>query len=170
MTANAKAESEVHRLCPSDRDGVQALLERTGVFTPQEIDVAMEIVDTCFSHPEQRDYELWCSSDEKGRLVGYTCFGRTPCTDAVWDLYWIAVETGDQRRGLGSRLLRFTEDWVRRERGRMLMIETSSQPRYEGTRVFYLRHQYEELARVRDFYSVGDDKVEYGKRFSCGGG
>ena len=81
--------------------------------------------------------------------------------------WWVGP--GEQRRGVGSRLLRFVEEWVQRERARMLVIETSSQPRYEGTRAFYLRHQYEELARVRDFYFVGDDKVEYGKRFSYGG-
>ncbi|MEK7866725.1 MAG: GNAT family N-acetyltransferase [Planctomycetota bacterium] len=161
--------TEIHRLRPSDRDAVQALLEKTGVFTPQEIDVAMEIVDLALAEPEQKDYELWCALDDQGRLSGYVCFGRTPCTDAVWDLYWIAVGPGEQRRGVGSRLLLFVEEWVKRERARMLVIETSSQPRYEGTRAFYLRHQYEELARVRDFYFVGDDKVEYGKRFSYGG-
>ena len=167
--AHGTEEIEIHRLRPSDRDAVQALLEETRVFTPQEIDVAMEIVDLALAQPEQRDYELWCATGERGRLSGYVCFGRTPCTDAVWDLYWIAVEPGVQRRGVGSRLLRFVEEWVERERARMLVIETSSQPRYEGTRAFYRRHQYEELARVRDFYFVGDDKIEYGKRFSYGG-
>lgn len=41
----------------------------------------------------------------------------------------------------------------------MVLTETSSQPSYEATRRFYERSGYAEIARVPDFYAVGDDKV-----------
>jgi ribosomal protein S18 acetylase RimI-like enzyme len=47
---------------------------------------------------------------------------------------------------------------------RLLLIETSSQPRYEPTRGFYERHGYREVARVPEFYAVGDDRVIFAKR------
>jgi hypothetical protein len=47
----------------------------------------------------------------------------------------------------------------------MVLIETSSQPRYEPTRQFYLRLDYREVARVPDFYKPGDDRIIYAKSF-----
>jgi ribosomal protein S18 acetylase RimI-like enzyme len=48
---------------------------------------------------------------------------------------------------------------------RLLIIETSSLPRYEAARQLYCRHHYREVARIPDFYADGDDRVIYAKRF-----
>jgi hypothetical protein len=45
----------------------------------------------------------------------------------------------------------------------LVVAETSSQPKYEKTRRFYLTRGYAELARIRDYYRRGDDLVVYGK-------
>lgn len=86
-------------------------------------------------------------------------------TDRTYDLYWIAVDPEQQRRGIGDELLLYVEAQLRAENGRMLMIETSSQPKYEPTHRFYLKHRYREVARIPDFYSKGDDRVIYQKVF-----
>jgi hypothetical protein len=45
-----------------------------------------------------------------------------------------------------------------------VIIETSSQPHYGGTRAFYLRRGYDVVARVPDFYAPGDDRLIFAKR------
>jgi hypothetical protein len=50
--------------------------------------------------------------------------------------------------------------------GRLIIAETSSQARYEKTRLFYLHHGYSEMARIGDYYRPGDDLVVYGKYLS----
>jgi len=57
------------------------------------------------------------------------------------------------------------EDLVRRERGRLILIETASQATYESTRQFYLRQDYREAARIADYYKPGDDRIIYAKYF-----
>lgn len=47
--------------------------------------------------------------------------------------------------------------------GRLLLVETSALPAFEGTRAFYRRLGYEEEARIRGFYAAGEDKVVYRK-------
>jgi hypothetical protein len=47
----------------------------------------------------------------------------------------------------------------------MLIAETSGTPHYESTRKFYLGMGYQAEARIKDFYSQGDDLVIYIKRF-----
>ena len=47
----------------------------------------------------------------------------------------------------------------------MMAVETSSRENYAPTRSFYRGRGYEEEARVRDYYAMGDDKVILVKRF-----
>jgi hypothetical protein len=53
------------------------------------------------------------------------------------------------------------EHAIRQDNGRMIVIETASKPAYDRTRAFYLKYGCTEVARVPDFYAVGDDKVVY---------
>ena len=77
----------------------------------------------------------------------------------------MAVAPESQGKGYGKALLKYLEDQVEAEHGRMIIIETSSQEKYESTRQFYLRSGCHEAARIPDFYKTGDDRVIYVKRF-----
>ena len=81
-----------------------------------------------------------------------------------WELLWIAVSAQRQGEGIGGELLRFAEQQVQANKGRMLLIETSSLPKYQKTRAFYLQHGYSEVARIPDFYTDGESKVIFAKR------
>jgi ribosomal protein S18 acetylase RimI-like enzyme len=144
------------------------LLRETQVFTDAEIAIALELIDIYLNVPTQRDYQLYVAADEHDAAQGYVCFGPTPLTDAMWDLYWIAVAPSHHRQGIGTILLRFVEAQVRDAgvAARRLIIETSSLPRYDPTRRFYQRHGYVELARIPDFYAIGDDRIIYAKDFT----
>jgi hypothetical protein len=62
--------------------------------------------------------------------------------------------------------LRHAEEDIRRQHGRLLLIETSSLPHYELTRHFYLKHGYEQGCVLRDYYADGDDMVVFRKRLA----
>lgn len=146
-----------------DRAPIASILRRAGNFTESEIAVALELVDAWLARGEASEYYVHVLRDE-GTLRGYVCFGPTPLTEGTYDLYWIAVDAESQGRGFGQTLLRFVEDQVRERRGRLLLIETSSQESYGGTQRFYERAGYALMARVEDFYKPGDDKVIFGRR------
>lgn len=149
---------------PGDRERIQGILAATGRFTTQEIGWAMELVDLAFDHPDRREYEIHVAADlESGVVLGYVCFGPTPMSDGVWDLYWIAVDPREQGHGIGHTLLKFVETEIRRRGGRMLLIETSSKRSYEPTVRFYQRAGYDEISRIKDFYRIEDDKVVFSK-------
>ena len=127
-------------------------------------------VDQSLEHPEKGDYTV-CVLEEPdsgpNRIVqGYVCFGPTPLTDGVFDLYWIAVDPKRQGQGFGQLLLRFVENEVRRQRGRMLLIETSSKESYGPTLRFYQRSGYDEISRIKDFYRIEDDKLVFCKKLT----
>jgi ribosomal protein S18 acetylase RimI-like enzyme len=155
---------KIRKLQKEDREQIRQFIIETDVFTYNEISVAMELIDTYLSNPKQNDYDCY-SAVIDDEVTGYICLGPTPVTDGTYDLYWIVVKPSEHRSGVGKQLIHFAEDVVKANKGRLLIAETSSQPKYESTREFYLGVGYKELSRIKDYYKVGDDLVVYGKYF-----
>jgi ribosomal protein S18 acetylase RimI-like enzyme len=145
------------------RATIEALLRATQSFRENEIKVALEVIDTYLIHPEE-DYAALGAFTPGGELLGYVCYGPTPCTVGTWDLYWIAVTPAAQGTGVGTMLLQEVERRLGRADARLVIIETSSLPSYAGSREFYQRRGYEVVARVPDFYAQGDDRLIFAKR------
>ena len=135
------------------------------MFYAAEVDVAMELIDLGLT-PGAGGYEF-VVAERAGAAVGYACWGLNPMSDGVHDLYWIAVDRSLQKAGIGRALLAHVEDCVRRAKGRALMIETGGKPSYQPTRSFYLACGYLEVARLVDFYRVGDDKLMFAKKLTA---
>jgi ribosomal protein S18 acetylase RimI-like enzyme len=134
------------------------ILKNTPEFKPFEVVVAEELIDSHLDDPEKSGYNILIAEDD-GKLAGYICYGETPCTVGTWDIYWIAVDRNKRGKGIGKALSDAAEISIKKARGRMAIIETSSTPLYENTRSFYLGRGYELIARIPDFYMPGDDKL-----------
>jgi len=151
----------IRPLIPEDRSAIERILRQVKVFTEEEIETALQIVDLCLQSCEQRDYMINVAVDETVSPLGYVCYGKTPLTDGVYHLYWIAVDPSHQTRGIGGALLRFMEKKVKNLGGRMILVETSSSPEYQKARDLYLKHGYQEVARIDDFYRVNEGLIIY---------
>lgn len=155
----------IRKFVARDLDSARDILVKSEVFSAEEMRVALEVIGVYLGNPEQEDYDLYSAVDDQERIVGYLCIGSTPITSGTFDLYWIAVHPDSHRKGIGRELLMFAEEFVKSRGGRLLMAETSSLPRYERARRFYELNQYDILARIREYYNVGDDLIIYGKYF-----
>jgi len=143
---------------------VLALARKTGVFTTGEIGVVKEILEVELRNPSGNDYHSHIF-EEGDQVVGFACYGLTPMTEGTYDLYWLFVDPEHQRRGVGGALLREVEKVIRRANGRMLIADTSSSPPYLPARRFYEEHGFRKVALVEDYYSPGDSRFTYVKRF-----
>jgi len=157
-------DMKIRPLAKKDRRMLHSILEDTHIFTPEEIEVAMELIDIALRDPNQKDYTVYCLVGDDDQPLGYICYGRAPMTEGTYDLYWIAVDPRFQNKGLGARLVDFLEESVKAIGARMILIETSSIPSYDKTQKFYLRMGFHEAARVPDYYYPGNDRVTYCKR------
>lgn len=154
--------SIIRPLQHEDREPIHRLLLETDVFTREEIEIALELMDIALNRPEQTDYIVYTYEDA-GQVTGYYCIGPTPATESTYDLYWIATKPSEHGKGIGTSLDEHATELIRSRGGRLVIAETSSRPKYEQTRRFYLARGYAELARIRDYYRSGDDLVVYGK-------
>jgi ribosomal protein S18 acetylase RimI-like enzyme len=153
----------VRPVTPEDRHQIEQLFRANRIFGPHEVAVALEVFDASLI-PGQTDYESR-GIEVDGRLAGWICWGPTPCAQGTYDMYWIAVDPDVHGGGLGSILVAEMERHLQ-GRARMIVVETGGRKEYAATRGFYLARDYEEVARVPDFYAPGDDQVIFVKRLS----
>lgn len=147
---------------PSDTAEIVALAEATGVFKPLEIVALGEVLYDYHAEAFARGHES-VTAEIVGRVVGFAYFAPAAMTDRTWYLYWIAVDKSLQGLGLGRSLLIHAEERIGAQKGRLLLIETSSLPHYEPTRRFYLKQGYAQAAVLEDFYAEGDHMVVFRK-------
>lgn len=148
------------QLRPSDRAPLAALLEATGFFNPEELSVALELVDDRLAHGPGSHYRFLVA-EESGTVLGYACWGPIPGTALSVDLYWIAVGPAAQGKGVGRALLQASEAQIAREGRSRVYVETASRAQYTPTRGFYLACGYHVAAELDDFYAPGDGKVMF---------
>jgi ribosomal protein S18 acetylase RimI-like enzyme len=149
---------------PADTPFLVPLTQATGVFKPIEIEALKEVLDDYHAHAHTLGHR--CVTFEKdSQVLGFAYYAPAAMTDRSWYLYWIAVSKQIQARGVGGSLLKFVEQDIQHSQGRVLFIETSSLPHYQLTRKFYLKHDYELTATLKDYYSDGDDMVVFRKKF-----
>ena len=139
------------------------ILRHTPEFTPSEVVVAEEVIDGCLKDPVNSGYSALVAEDGS-EILGYISYGSTPLTEGTWDLYWEAVAQGKRGQGIGGALTKAAEREIRKAQGRLILIETSSILTYEKARRFHFTQGYEMIARIPDFYTVGDDKIILQKR------
>jgi ribosomal protein S18 acetylase RimI-like enzyme len=145
-----------------DRKEIVALLAQTTEFAPVDFTVACELLDAYLEDVSGSGYPTLVIEDS-GEIAGYVCYGPTPLTEGVWDIYWIAVAPRSRGKGYGRKLIVTVEQKISQAGGRMVLIETSSTEPYEPARKLYLALGYTLEAVVRDFYKTGDDKLIYRK-------
>jgi Acetyltransferases len=146
-----------------DIQRVRELAESSGFFYPDEVDVAVELVEERLAKGDASGYFfIFAEIDEI--TAGYTCFGPIPCTKTSFDLYWIVTHNDFRGKGIGKQLLALTSQVIREMKGHKLYAETSSRQQYLPTQKFYEKNDFEKEAQIKDFYDSGDDKIIYGRK------
>ncbi len=171
--ANSKHETRnpIHGLkirpdaVPEDIERIGKLVETTGFFNAEEVEVAKELVQERLLKGDAGGYHF-LFAEHYGRLVGYSCYGLIPCTVSSYDLYWIAVHPDYQGRGLGRRILELTEARIKEAGGERIYVDTSQRIQYASTRAFYERCGYRQETVLADFYAPGDGKTIYCRKLA----
>ena len=146
----------------SDTVEIRKVVESTGFFSPEEVDIAVELVEERLLRGDKSGYHFLIL-DGPGGVTGYTCYGPIGGTESSYDLYWIAVREEFRGQGLGRELMSKSEDVIAKRGGTRVYVETSSRAQYEPTRKFYESCGYVREALIKDFYAVGDSKIIYVK-------
>lgn len=141
----------------TDFDALIALALASGLFEPDQADILAAMLRS----PEESD--VWFTDEESGVPVGVAYLAPEKMTYGTWNLYWIAVAPEHQRQGRGKALLDHVQNWLVKEKQRILLVETAGVEDFDYVRKFYTDNGFEAEARIRDFYEAGVDKVVFRK-------
>jgi len=114
-----------------------------------------------FAGARGRGHRCLIDAGDGPRGVAY--YEPAPATEGAWYLTMIAVLPARQGQGHGTALLGYVECTLKTEGQRLLLVQTSGTPAYARSRQFYAKCGYTEEARVRDYYTLGDDMVLFRK-------
>jgi len=143
----------------TDRETLKNILDSTGFFSQEEIDIGVIMVEDNLIKGADAEYEF-IFAQYHGETIGVTSYAPAPCTNGFsYYIYWIAVEGKYRGNGLGKELLRITEDKIINSKAKRIYLETSGRAQYEPTRAFYLKRGYKIEAVLDDFYAPNDSKV-----------
>ena len=151
---------------PEDTAAMIDLVIAAGMFAAGDAAFLENMMAQYFGSDGEKSHA--CVIDEEEEPLGVAYYQPKTAADRVWDLTMIAVRPDHQDRGRGAAMLRHVEGDLRTRGQRLLLIETSSLPRYDRARAFYVRCGYEEEARVRDYWEAGDDLVLFRKSLDGG--
>lgn len=167
LTCERKLE-EVELIRPITHDdsaAVIGLAVSSGLFPADETEVLDKLMADYFGGNNNDGH--MCLIDVEDEPLGVAYYEPETATDRTWGLTMIAVRRDQQGQGRGAALMHHVEHALRASGQRVLLVETSGLPDFALTRKFYTKCGYEEEARVRDYYAVGDDMVLFRKVFNA---
>ncbi len=148
-----------------DTPAVMALAEASGLFRPHELEEVGGGLADYFDGDQERTH-FWLADDDGGLVSAAYCAPEV-MTDGTWNLLFIAVRPDLRGQGRGAALVSHVEQALRERGERVLLVETSGTDALALTRTFYLKHGFDEEARIREYYRAGDDKVIYRKALAA---
>lgn len=154
-------DSVIRPATPDDVAAVVELAVAAELFAPEEAGIVEGLMSEYFER-KQAEGDL-CVLDVEAEPLGVAYYAPATAADRAWYLTMIAVKPERQGHGRGGSLLRHVEDDLRTRGNRLLLVETSGAPQYDRTRDFYRKCGYTEEARIRDFWTQGDDNVIFRK-------
>lgn len=162
--------SHVKTITQGDSPAVTVLAKESGLFDADGIELIRErlaganhdelwfgIVDGSVKNDSVKDDSL------KGAIY---CVPEV-MTDGTWNILMLIISSDSHGQGYGQTLMRHVEEVLAKRGARLVIVETSSGDGLERARAFYPKCGYTEEARIRNFYTVGADKIIFTKELTA---
>ena len=150
---------DIRKVIGSDLDALKKILDSSGLCPSEYLG---EMISEYLSDPASE--EIWFTYVQDSEPVGFGYCVPEKLTDGTYNLLAIAVDKKSQGFGIGSKLINYLENELKRQQKRILIVDTSSSEDFALTRSFYLKGGYTNAATIKDFWKDGEDKVTFYKR------
>lgn len=149
----------IRKVIGPDVDALKKILDSSGLFPSEYLG---EMISEYISDPASE--EIWFTCEQDSKPVGFGYCVPEKLTDGTYNLLAIAVNKNLQGFGIGSKMLEYLEDELKRQKKRILIVDTSSSLDFVLTRSFYVKAGYTIVSTIKDFWKDGEDKVTFYKR------
>ena len=138
-----------------DLEALRAVVADTALFPPDMLDAMLA------SFLDDPTTAVWLCAADRTDLIAFAFAAPEPLTQGTWNMQALGVRSDRRRAGAATAVVRKVEREVAGRGARMLIVDTSGAPEFEAARAFYPAIGYDSEARIRDYWSAGDDKVVF---------
>lgn len=139
-----------------DTPALEAIIRGVGLFTPEEADGFAGSLPDHFAQPTEG--HVWLLA-EGGQGAGY--LAPEAAGPGVWNLLFVGVLPEARRQGTARALVAEAEARAKAEGGRMLLIDTSTEPPMAAARALYEAMGYEHVGLIPDYWGPDDGKLTF---------
>jgi ribosomal protein S18 acetylase RimI-like enzyme len=143
-----------------DLPALKAIVESNDLFPA---DLLTDMTTAYFA--KNPDNEIWLTTDTKKPAGLLYCKPET-FTSGTANMLLLAVSPDFHRQGIGGILVEALESQLRTKDFHLLIVETSSLPKFAPARSFYLGNGFKPVGEINDFYAIGEGKIIYAKRLT----
>lgn len=148
----------------NDVPGIKQIIDDNELFPSELLD------DMISPYLSNESKEIWLTeTTESGNeeiIVSIVYCAPERMTEGTWNALLLAVLPEFQRKGYGSRLMKYLESssHLQEEGARILLVETSGSAEFASQRTFYeTKLGYKNVATIPEFYQANEDKVVFWK-------
>ena len=139
----------VRRVTSADRSAILDIVEASGQFDAEGLTHVAATLDSSLAGGDEA---LWLTVED-GEPVGVAYCAPEPVTQGTWNLLMLWVRQGHEGRGHGLALVEHIERALVDASARLLIVETSGLPEFEGARRFYAKSGFTHEATIADFFA-----------------
>lgn len=83
------------------------------------------------------DNNTYIMAEDQGDVIGAIGVHENYVGNGGHEIGWLAVDKSARRTGVGTKLLKAAEEFIRNNKGRYLIIDTGSTKLFDSARAFY---------------------------------
>ncbi|MBD3388963.1 MAG: GNAT family N-acetyltransferase [Candidatus Altiarchaeales archaeon] len=157
-----KAGHDIHRVRKREIDCIRKIMSDGGVYCEGDRKGLVRMIRDFQDNPGSAGiYTFTYSIDQK--VVGFISLAND-VGERTYEILALGVRPRCQGKGIAKRMIRYVESVVRKNRGRIMYISTSTSKEFLPARSLYRKSGYKKTATIRDYFEDGDHKVIYMKR------
>jgi len=153
--------TSIRNVRKEDIEDLKKVLDSINLFPSQMLE---DMISDYFNNPNSS--EIWFTAVDNNIPVSIGYCAPEKLTEGTFNLHAIGVKNNLQGKGIGNKMMAFLEDQLKKQGGRILIVETSGGDELKLTRKFYSDLNYNKEAIIRDFWTEGEDNVVYWKKLN----
>lgn len=143
----------------TDVTHLKEVVDSSELFPSEYLD---DMMTDYFQNPDTE--EIWFTYDEIGMPVALGYCLPEKLTIGTYNLLALGVKKEFQGKGIAGEMMKYIEQQIKNKDGRILIVETSSNPAQLAANQFYAKMDYTREAVIRDFWNDGEDKIVFWKK------
>jgi D-alanine-D-alanine ligase len=151
----------------NDRAAVRKVAESVGCSCPETMAATLYRLEASLADDHAGNYHFLVAERPAG-VVGYACFGRSGEGVDAFGLFDLSVALTVQGQHVGRDLFGAVEAKIQAAGGRLIVVESSSNPGQTRARQFFLHQGLRLVGDIPDYHREGQSKLTYVKYLKAG--